>query len=235
MDKEKKDVLYNLKANMTSMKSVMVISLSAAAIMICLYFYMLFNLKTDDFEGIFSTFCGFYIIIVSMNGMGFLRGWEKKRENCFYDIYAIVPVKRESIIEEEFKYWKYIPICSSVCLCIINMLYFLNPVTKGISGYFVILTVSNIIGLFADYFSRFHRNKIGGIIKIAWIIIYCLIITLNLSEYLNNIFMDFLRLDIFEFMAGIPMVVLSLLVVPVTFIFHYKYSCENSKKIAAWY
>lgn len=235
MYKEKREALYNFKANMISMKSMMIIALSASALMIGSYFYVLYNLKTDNFGEIISTFSGFYIVVMSMNGMGFLRTWEKKRQNCFYEIYAIVPIKREYIIEEEFKYWKYIPIFTGVFSSIINILYFLNPVIKGISGYFVILTISNIIGIVTDYFSRFYRNKFLGIMKIVWIITICLIITLNLSEVINNYFMNFLRLDLFEHMAGIPMLVLSIIIVPVIFIFHYKYTSKNSKKISAWY
>ena len=236
MDIEKKKVIYQLNTNVSLMKFMLIFMLCASTICVGLYIPGLYTLRTENLTGVPTLVMGFYLIPLALNGVGFLKTWEKKQNNYnFYDIYTVVPVKREYIIQQEFKFWKYIPIFSGVLLLVTNILYFLNPALKEISGYFVFITVTNIILVVSDFFARFHRKKAAGLIKIIWVLMCSLCICFNVIESVNNAFIEFMRLDVFKHMAGIPMVVLSLLIVPFMFTLHYKYPYGKNRKSAAWY
>lgn len=238
MDIEKKKAIYQLNTNVSFIKFMEIFILFAATACICIYIPVLYKLTGDNISDVPTLIMGFYLIPMAMNGMGFLVYWHKKQNSNiynYYDVYTILPVKREYIIQQEFRFWKYIPIFSGVLLSITNILYFLNPVLKSISGYFVFITISTITMVVSDFFARFHRKKSGGIIKTIWMVICCLYVCLNSISVVNSAFVKFIEMDVFQYFAGVPMLILSLILIPCLFIIHYKYPYSTNRKSAAWY
>lgn len=235
MDIEKKNVIYKLNNNVGMMKFMLIFMACTSLICSICCSLSLSVLKEDNFSEIFTMFMGTYFILIGLNGSGFLESLNNRGNSCFYETYAIVPVKREYIISQEFRFWKYVPIVSSIILTMINLTYFINPVTREISGYFVLITVSNIILLFFDYFGRFHKNKFAFMMKTIGFFICALGVFISLRNVFVRECIKFLKLEIFKGIAGIPMIVISLMIVPIFFVLHYKYTLRNSRKISAWY
>lgn len=237
MNEEKKKAIYRLNSNLSIMKFTEIFVLMSA-IFCCIIYIVCFYIS-DNEKTINSAACqviGFIMIPMATNAVGFLvNSKAKARVNVVYDMYAILPINRAYLIEQDFRYWKFMPVCLAVVLTALNTVYLVRDNLERISGYFVLITVIGIIMVIGDYYARFRRVNGGAIIKTILVILCACIPCIILTNSGEKLYIKFIELDFFKNIAGIPMFILSLALVPYVFLMHNKYAYKEDRKSAAWY
>lgn len=250
MTKEIRETLKNFDPAMKHTKLWLILFYICALSNICMSYSTLYNLNPDKPNHLLEPpfFTGYYLLLLAYNGIGFIReparpflknSKKNTNEPSFYHIYPILPVKRQDLLKEDFRYWKYNVILADITLTITNMIYFMNPFLKKLSGYFVFITLAITLGFIFDFASRFHRKRWACIGKVIVMLIYVVTIGIlyfnALSNYSINMFIfNFLNWDLFTYFAGIPMLIVSIALAPIIFFIYDRYTGKG-RKSAAWY
>lgn len=244
MTKEREKAVYDFNPNMRYIKMTMIIMFICVVIIVTNSCLSIYNLKPDGFDNLLLPLSG-YFILFAFSGANFLsdrnvrESFSKNNGNTsFLDIYPVIPVTRKYLMQQEFKYWKYTAIFTSIALIATNIVYFSNPVLKTIPGYCVFITLTTSLAKLFQFAAKFHRKKWGEIGLMAFAIAYIVIIilsTVTLFKDLTNIFLiKLLKCRILEPLAGIPMLIVSFSLVPIIFFIYYRFTIK-AKKADAWY
>lgn len=244
MTKEIEKAVYEFNPNMRHIKLTMIITFICAAIIVSNCCFFMYNLKSNDFANLLSPISGYFLIFV-FNSPDFLSDRNVKNHflknsgnTSFYDVYPVIPVTRKYLMQQEFKYWKYTAIFTSIALIATNIVYFSNPVLKTIPGYFIFITLTTSLAKLFQFAAKFHRKKWGEIGLMAFAITYILIIIIStfslFNDLVNTFFITFVQYKILKPLAGIPMLMISFALVPVIFFIYYKFTIKG-KRADAWY
>lgn len=250
MTKERREIILNFDPTVRNRKLFLAIYCLAIMINIIFNWASMYNVKPDKLDELITvcSFVGFHLFIFAYTEDGFIREparfFRKTASNndtnmMFYNLYPVVPVKREYLLKEDFRYWKYTVILADATLTITNIIYFTNPALKNLPGYFVFVTLATSLGIIFDFAGRFYKKRWMGIGKLTITITYAVAILLQCfslwSSHSNyTILYKFFECSIFRHFAGIPMLIVSIALAPVIFFIYNRYTSDG-RKAAAWY
>lgn len=154
-----------------------------------------------------------------------------------YETIAILPVKKKEIIKMDIKILSSICAFLVVSLIVGNIMYLINSNLKNFAGCFVIITLSSVNMVVGDFLSRYYYKRIGYIMELFSVVILFLVVAVNFimsfNSKLNEIANSFLGLYVFRLLAGTPMIVLCLLVIPRLYMIYQKTDFDKGK-MAVW-
>lgn len=241
------NAIFKLNPNITTSKIFLIALFVIGIFNISIYCIIFYQMKKVDINGILNSVVGYELLSACCTGLGFyvnssdaekLRHTKRGNSN-FFDVYPILPIQKTTIYQLEFKYWKYSLFSVSLALIATNVIFLMNETLKSIAGYFVIITLITILTVSFYFAERFFLKRWAKIGKFVCTILYLLLIFANLidlvtTKHISKYMLACFKLKIFQPLSGIPMILLSIAVVPVI-LFLYKKYVGKSRKLSAWY
>lgn len=242
---QKRDSIYQLSTNYNHFIGIYYFTNIVIVFTVILNLYIMYSLKhiTEDSSILTSTLPYYLIWFSAYSGViipphADLPGIKYKTTiPKMYDLYSLLPLTKENILNEETKFLTTSVILSAIYIIGLNCVYLINPVLKDVAGLFVITTLLMVIFMSITYLSKYYTFKHSGALIISGVVIYMIIVVINsiLLMIDKTIYViHFLGLDFFKTFAGIPMLVISVLYVPILYCIHMKLPV-NKRKLAAWY
>lgn len=251
--REKQKVLSSFFTNIKLSKITFIIVFIAGLINILLYYnaYLDWNNNRSESDSLLNAVIGYYCLCICFaqdsymsavkkfrlrkrNANKILDGYSDKKA---YETISILPVKKKELIIMDIKVLSSIFVLLFVSLIGANIIYLINTDLKDSAGYFVIITLSSIAISVGDFFVKYYFKRIGFIMEWSGIAVYCLLVVVNLimnsSDKVNRIVNSFLGINVFRLFAGIPMIVLCFLVIPLLYLIYKKTDFKNGK-MAVW-
>lgn len=255
--KERQKVIKSFFISIKISKVTFVIVFIAGLINILLYYdaYLDWNGSLhnngSETDSLLNAVIGYYCICMCFLQDSYMSATKKyflKKQNSkkisteyndkkAYETVAILPVKKKELIIMDIKILSSFLVFLLVSLIGANIIYLINPDLKNTAGYFVIITLNSVIIAVGDFFAKYYYKRIGYIMEWCGVFTYCLLIIVNIimnfNTKANRIINSFLGLSVFRLFAGIPMIILCALVIPILYMV-YKKTDFKKGKMTVW-